>query len=43
MADFRMRFRVPAEWTPIGVIAIGYPDPGADRAPWPVTSMVEDH
>src|SRR5205814_5420314 len=33
MADFRMRFGVPAEWTPIGAIAIGYPDPGADPVP----------
>jgi nitroreductase len=30
MADFRARFGVPAEWTPIGAIAIGYANPGAD-------------
>jgi nitroreductase len=30
MAAFRTRFGVPEEWTPIGAIAIGYPDPGAD-------------
>jgi nitroreductase len=24
---------VPAEWTPIGAIAIGYPDPGSDPVP----------
>jgi nitroreductase len=33
MADFRGRFGVPAEWTPIGAIAIGHPDPGADPVP----------
>lgn len=33
MADFRVRFGIPAEWTPIGAIAIGYPDPGADPVP----------
>jgi nitroreductase len=33
MADFRARFGIPAEWTPIGAIAIGYPDPGADPVP----------
>jgi nitroreductase len=33
MADFRTRFGVPAEWTPIGAIAIGYPDPAADPVP----------
>jgi nitroreductase len=27
---FRARFGVPPEWTPIGAIAIGYPDPAAD-------------
>jgi hypothetical protein len=31
MADFRTRFGVPREWTPIGAVAIGYGDPGADR------------
>jgi nitroreductase len=33
MADFRARFGIPGEWTPIGAIAIGYPDPGADPVP----------
>jgi nitroreductase len=33
MADFRTRFGVPAEWTPIGAIAIGYPDLAADPVP----------
>ncbi len=33
MADFRARFGVPEEWTPIGAIAIGYPDPAADPVP----------
>src|SRR5690242_2529512 len=28
-ADFRAEFGVPQEWTPIGAIAIGYPDPTA--------------
>jgi nitroreductase len=32
MAAFRTRFGVPAEWTPIGAIAVGYPDPAADTA-----------
>jgi nitroreductase len=30
MPDFHARFGVPAEWTPIGAIAIGHPDPAAD-------------
>ncbi len=30
MDAFRTRFGVPAEWTPIGAIAVGYPDPAAD-------------
>jgi nitroreductase len=30
IADFRARFGVPDEWTPIGVIAVGHPDPAAD-------------
>ncbi len=33
MADFRARFGVPEEWTPIGAIAVGYPDPAADPVP----------
>jgi nitroreductase len=33
MADFRTRFGVPEEWTPIGAIAIGYGDPAADPVP----------
>jgi nitroreductase len=35
MADFRTRFGVPEKWTPIGALAIGYPntDPGADPVP----------
>jgi nitroreductase len=33
MAAFRAWFGVPEEWTPIGAIAIGHPDPGADPVP----------
>lgn len=33
MAGFRARFGVPQSWTPIGAIAIGYPDPAADPVP----------
>jgi nitroreductase len=33
MAEFRARFGVPEEWTPIGAIAIGHPDPDADPVP----------
>ncbi len=33
MAAFRTRFGVPEQWTPIGAIAIGHPDPGADPVP----------
>jgi nitroreductase len=33
MADFRRRFEVPQEWTPIGAIAIGHPNPGASPVP----------
>lgn len=33
MADFRTRFGVPEQWTPIGAVAIGHPDPGADPVP----------
>jgi nitroreductase len=30
IADFRAEFGVPPEWTPIGAVAVGYPDPAAD-------------
>ena len=30
IADFRARFGVPDEWTPIGAIAVGHPDLPAD-------------
>jgi nitroreductase len=30
ITDFRRVFGVPDEWTPIGAIAIGHPDPAAD-------------
>jgi nitroreductase len=30
MDAFRTAFGVPDEWTPIGAIAVGYPDPAAD-------------
>jgi nitroreductase len=33
MDAFRAAFGVPAEWTPIGAIAVGYPDPAADPVP----------
>jgi nitroreductase len=33
MPAFRARYGVPEEWTPIGAIAIGYPDPEADPVP----------
>ncbi len=33
MADFRSRFAVPVQWTPIGAIAVGYPDPDASPVP----------
>jgi nitroreductase len=39
MAAFRTRFGVPEEWTPIGAIAIGHPNPGADPVPPPPASM----
>jgi hypothetical protein len=32
-ADFRMQFGVPDQWTPIGAIAIGHPDPASDPFP----------
>ena len=33
IADFRARFDVPDEWTPIGAIAVGHPDLPADPVP----------
>jgi len=33
IADFRARFGVPEEWTPIGAIAVGHPDLPADPVP----------
>ena len=33
IADFRARFGVPGEWTPIGAIAVGHPDLPADPVP----------
>ncbi len=33
MPDFRSRFGVPEEWTPIGAIAIGHPAPETDQMP----------
>jgi nitroreductase len=39
MPAFRERYGVPGEWTPIGAIAIGYPDPEADPVPQPSASM----
>jgi nitroreductase len=36
---FRARYGVPGEWTPIGAIAIGFPDPGADPVPAASASM----
>ena len=29
MADFRSQYGVPEQWTPIGAIAIGHPDPAS--------------
>jgi nitroreductase len=39
IATFRARFGVPDEWTPIGAIAIGHPDPAVD----PVSSARTRH
>jgi nitroreductase len=33
MPGFRTQFGVPAEWMPIGAIAIGHPDPDSDPIP----------
>jgi nitroreductase len=33
MPGFRARFGVPDQWTPIGAIAIGHPNPGAEPVP----------
>ena len=33
MGEFRAEFGVPDEWTPIGAIAVGYPDPASDPVP----------
>jgi nitroreductase len=35
LPGFRARFGVPPEWTPIGAIAIGHPDPASDPVPPP--------
>ena len=32
-ADFHTQFGVPEQWTPIGAIAIGHPDPASDAVP----------
>lgn len=47
MAAFRSAFGVPEEWTPIGAVAVGYPDPAADpggsarsRARKPLSDLV---
>jgi nitroreductase len=32
-ADFHTQFGVPEQWTPIGAIAIGHPDPASDLVP----------
>jgi nitroreductase len=39
MPKFRERYGVPGEWTPIGAIAIGCPDPEADPVPPAPASM----
>jgi nitroreductase len=31
IADFRARYGVPAQYTPIGAVAVGHPDPAADQ------------
>ena len=33
LPGFRAQYGVPAEWMPIGAIAIGHPDPGSDPIP----------
>jgi len=33
LPGFRAHYGVPAEWMPIGAIAIGHPDPGSDPIP----------
>jgi nitroreductase len=47
IADFRAAFNVPDDWTPIGAVAIGHPDPsvtpagsGTTRPRKPLTDLV---